>query len=73
MSDKDGFNNNQSGVCGPLVNHEQAGNRARSSIVEDMLANVFQRVESIDSGVMEKTDDLWKMSQLVVSHSSFIK
>lgn len=41
--------------------------------MEDMLVKVLQRVESTNSGVKKMKGDLSNMSQIVDSHSTFIK
>lgn len=41
--------------------------------IEDMMSKLLKGVESIDTGVREMKSDLSSMSQLVDSHSTFIK
>lgn len=48
-------------------------NNSRKISMEDMMAKLLKRVESINVRVREMKTDLLTMSQLVDSHSTFIK
>lgn len=55
--------NNCSDVYVPLDNRDQASGSSNGSKLEDMLAKVLQKVESLDAGVKKMKNDFSSMTQ----------
>lgn len=57
----------------PPSSHDNDANDSRKLFMEAIMAKLFKGVESTNVGVKEMSNQLSTMSQLVDSHSTFIK